>query len=265
MIQAKTVNLQELKDEVGKICQQYQTKAEGHYRRLTRFFTSQAPTQLWFQVLKYGFYLLNDHCNERKMFYLDATEWKIGKFNFHLLLLAFHYKNVAIPIYFKSYNHKGVLSEEERIEFIKVADEFLSLSDAILMADREFIGDKWFACLRHLSIKFIIRIRKNQYQNALVDNRSILICNALKIGQDSCLIKINDTDHRLWVISNKSRTTTDPLIYLLTNILDSEYAIEEKNVPSLYRMRWKIECLFKHLKTNGYNIEDLRMTDLNKI
>jgi IS4 transposase len=36
-------------------------------------------------------------------------------------------------------------------------------------------------------------------------------------------------------------------------------------VPDLYRLRWKIELLFKYFKTNGYNLEDLRITDLNKI
>ncbi len=33
----------------------------------------------------------------------------------------------------------------------------------------------------------------------------------------------------------------------------------------LYRLRWKTEIHFKHLKTNRYNLEDLRMADLYKI
>ncbi|MBK6930270.1 MAG: transposase [Saprospirales bacterium] len=32
----------------------------------------------------------------------------------------------------------------------------------------------------------------------------------------------------------------------------------------LYAKRWKIECLFRHLKTNGYNLEDLNLKELNK-
>ncbi|MEQ1746986.1 MAG: hypothetical protein ABMA02_16260, partial [Saprospiraceae bacterium] len=27
---------------------------------------------------------------------------------------------------------------------------------------------------------------------------------------------------------------------------------------------WKIECLFRHLKTNGYNLEDINLKDPNK-
>lgn len=32
----------------------------------------------------------------------------------------------------------------------------------------------------------------------------------------------------------------------------------------LYAKRWKIECLFRHLKTKGYNLEDLNLKDPNK-
>lgn len=41
--------------------------------------------------------------------------------------------------------------------------------------------------------------------------------------------------------------------------------LDKREVPDLYRLRWKIELLFKYFKTNGYNLEDLRITDLNKI
>ena len=41
--------------------------------------------------------------------------------------------------------------------------------------------------------------------------------------------------------------------------------MDKREVPDLYRLRWKIELLFKYFKTNGYNLEDLRITDLNKI
>jgi transposase len=48
-------------------------------------------------------------------------------------------------------------------------------------------------------------------------------------------------------------------MYLLTNLLN------KRDSPDLYRLRWKIEYLFKHLKTNGYNLEDLPLKDTHKI
>lgn len=39
---------------------------------------------------------------------------------------------------------------------------------------------------------------------------------------------------------------------------------DAKKAAELYVKRWKIECLFKHLKTNGYNIEDINLKDQGK-
>lgn len=46
---------------------------------------------------------------------------------------------------------------------------------------------------------------------------------------------------------------------LITNVLT------KKRVGKQYAKRWKIEYCFKHLKTNGFNLEDMSLTDLKKI
>jgi|GEM_PF-3966781 len=55
---------------------------------------------------------------QSRAFFLDSTEWKIGHYPLHVLVLAADVKGVAIPVYFRIYSHKGVLSEKERISFI---------------------------------------------------------------------------------------------------------------------------------------------------
>ena len=50
----------------------------------------------------------------------------------------------------------------------------------------------------------------------------------------------------------------EPVMIFLTTLPNAVKAAE------LYAKRWKIECLFKHLKTNGYNLEDLNLKDPNK-
>ena len=113
----------------------------------------------------------------------------------------------------------------------------------------------------NLSLDFVIRLRKGQYKHHLSGNRSYqsLEKRAIKKGKASSIVVINDLEFRLWIVKNAIKDDKEPLIYILTTILDKQ------NTPDLYRLRWKIETLFKHLKTNGYNLEDLRMTDLNKI
>jgi hypothetical protein len=258
IIQGKTVNLYNLKDEVGKITEKYNLCSDGYYRRLTRFFVNHSHDNLWLSVLNYSLDLLN---KKPSLCYLDATEWKIGKFKLHCLVLAIDYQAVAIPIYFKLYCHKGVLSELERISFIKSATDFSNLINLTIIADREFIGNDWFVNFYDLSLNFIIRLRKGQYKANLIGNRTYenLQKRAIKKGKASSIILIEGIKFRLWVVKNASKTDNEPLIYILTSI------IEKRNIPDLYRLRWKIECLFKHLKTNGYNLEDLRMTNLDKI
>lgn len=258
IIQGKTVNLYNLKDEVGKISEKYKSQPNSHYRRLTRFFAKNSLNLLWLSILNFGLYLVGNTSN---VCYLDATEWSIGKFKLHCLMLVVDYHGVPIPMYFKLYNHKGVLSEKERIDFIKMAHQWRDLSNKILIADREFIGNHWFTSFEELSIHFIIRIRKGLYKNSLIGNKTYdkLEKRAFKKSKASCLVNIEGQTFRLWIVKNEDSKKDEPLIYILTSIL------EKRDTPAHYRLRWKIECFFKHLKTNGYHLEDLRMTDLNKI
>lgn len=94
---------------------------------------------------------------------MDGTEWKIGSFELHVLVLAAQVKGVAIPVYFKVYEHKGVLSENERINFIRKAFVIIDLQGKLLIADREFIGKEWFVSLVDFGLNFVIRLRKGMY------------------------------------------------------------------------------------------------------
>jgi hypothetical protein len=258
LIQGKTTNLYELRNEVGKITEKYKSQTQSHYKRLTRFILLNSFGNLWYYILTYGLDLLN---LKPTICYLDATEWFIGSFNLHILVLAADYKGIAIPIYFQCYPHKGVLSEYERIQFIKNACQCCSLQASNIIADREFIGTEWFRSFERLNLFFTCRIRQGMYKNNLIGNLSYvqLQKRALKKGQASALVQIEEQLFRLWIIKKRGDDPKEPLIYILTNVLT------KRNAPNLYKLRWKIENLFKHLKTNGYNLEDLRMTNLCKI
>jgi Transposase DDE domain len=187
---------------------------------------------------------------------LDGTEWKIGSFELHILVLAAQVKGVAVPVYFKVYQHKGVLSENERINFIRKAFVIIDLQGKLLIADREFIGKDWFGNLVDFGLNFVIRLRKEMYL-AQIENYRKLEKKALKKGYSQAIFSINGENYRIemWRSSNKD----EPIIYLITNVLT------KKRVGKQYAKRWKIEYCFKHLKTNGFNLEDMSLTDLKKI
>ena len=139
--------------------------------------------------------------------------------------MAVDYKGVAIPVYFKLYSHKGVLSEKERILFLEVAVDFLALRDCSIIADREFIGDNWFVKFRELSIDFVIRLRKSQYKSLIGEkNYGILEKRAIKKKKASIVIQIDGWPFRFWVLKNKAQNNDkEPLIYILTSTVHRKY------------------------------------------
>lgn len=191
---------------------------------------------------------------------MDGTEWKIGSFKLHVLVLAAQVKGTAIPVYFKVYEHKGVLSEQERINFIRKAFVIINLDGKLLIADREFIGKEWLGSLIDFGLNFVIRLRKGIYKKAIEmcgHSYDKLEKKALKKGYAQAIFEMEGHLYKIemWPTANKEEL----IIYLITNILS------KKRVGKQYAKRWKIEYCFKHLKTNGFNLEDMSLTDLKKI
>lgn len=187
---------------------------------------------------------------------MDGTEWKIGSFKLHVLVLAAQVQGVAIPVYFKVYEHKGVLSEKERIKFIGKAFSIIDLKGKLLIADREFIGKEWFEHLVDFGLDFVIRLRKGMYFSQ-ISNYHKLEKRALKKGYSEAIFRIDEQNYKIemWRSDHKD----EPIIYLITNVLS------HKRLGKQYAKRWKIEYCFKHLKTNGFNLEDMSLKDLKKI
>ena len=89
---------------------------------------------------------------------LDRTNWKWGKRDINILMLAIVYRGIAIPIVWTLLNKRGNSDTKERIALIQ---RFISIfgKDRIVnvFADREFIGEKWFTWLIENDINFCIR------------------------------------------------------------------------------------------------------------
>ena len=58
---------------------------------------------------------------------------------------------------------------------------------------------------------------------------------------------------------NLKQDKKEPYIYFIS---DMENATE---ILSGYMKRWKIECCFRHLKSNGFNVEAMNLKDDGKI
>ena len=61
------------------------------------------------------------------------------------------------------------------------------------------------------------------------------------------------------MIKNPKYDPKEPYIYFISELQDA------RAIANHYLKRWKIECCFKHLKTNGFNIEDINLKMDDKI
>jgi hypothetical protein len=265
---SRTVNFNKLKDDLPNVLNNNTLQPESYYKKLIRCVETCAPSRIWIDLLRWA---VSQIWGKIDTLHIDATEWSFGTYAIHILVLSVDFQGIAVPIFFKVYRHEGVLSEQERIVFIKKALRYYDLSGKILLADREFIGTLWFQFLDAKGIKFIIRLRKKIYKNKVnelaknlnIDDELYEKCvkRALKKGYAQAIICLGNQVFRIEFWRNKhiEEAKSDPIIFLITNVLD------KNRVGKKYQQRWKIEHCFKQLKSNGFDIEDIGFKKAHKI
>ena len=175
-------------------------------------------------------------------------------------MLSVVYKGIAIPLFWTLLAKRGNSDTQERIELIQRYIMQLGKSKiAGLLADREFVGNNWFAWLLTEKIPFCIRIKNN-----------VITTNArgLEINIDALFYDLKPGEQRvlrglrkLWnqkVYLSALRLVDGELLIIATDHL-MESPIQH------YTLRWEIETLFSCLKGRGFNFEDTRMTQPERI
>ena len=276
ILQSRTTNLNIVKNYVGGVVGNIETKPDSHYTYLVRFFRREDAEQLAPCLLYITFFLLHDKFKV-KYLTLDGTSWELGGKFYHFLTLCVLYQGVSIPIWWKDLSHKGVSSQAERADFLADALKRYDLKGMILLADREYIGEEWFALLRKKGIHFIIRLKKEIYRSYV--DQQLMPVEAMSRRYDKCQTKryshlkrlANSPMHQntgvakyirideeiyLFVMyknPNPKADKEDKMLFFLSSLNKKEQVIKD------YPLRWTIECCFKHLKSNGFNLETINV------
>lgn len=236
-------------------------KAESSLRRIQRFVAEYSlDSDL---VARFIFALLPHEPPYRLV--LDRTNWKFGTKNINILTLGIVYKGVAFPILFHIMPKFGNSCMQERIDLMeRFVWLFGSNNIECLLADREFVGDKWLEYLNRLNIEYHIRIRENFWVEKPAGGESVKawwLFNNLKINEMSFHPKIVRVNGELCYLSaskilNKQNV---PELQIIVSFNKPDKA------QALYKERWQIESAFKALKTSGFNIEDTHLTDIERV
>jgi Transposase DDE domain len=251
LFRVKTVNFAELATAFPS-----QAQSVSSYKRLQRFFRDfELDYEPWTQLIVR---LLN--IPQPWTLSLDRTNWEFGGTAHNILMLGVVHQGVAIPLLWWMLDKRGNSATDERITLV---EEFLAwfpdVKVADLMADREFIGQDWFAyLLGHPALPFRIRIRETE---KLWDGRQgqtgQRLFQPLRIGEQQVL------RHRRrlwghWVYVAALRLEDGDLLIVVTNHAP-------KSAIADYAKRWGIETLFGCLKTRGFCLESTHLTDMERL
>jgi hypothetical protein len=248
LLKVQTVCLTKLADAFsGK------ASKKSKVRRIQRFLAGFA---LDWAVIAQLLWIFLDLKGQKVVLILDRTNWKFGKQNLNILMLSVAYWGVAVPLLWTMLDKKGNSNEEERISLLA---RFITLFGVAqidyLVADREFIGEKWLTYLQSQQIPFFIRIRENALVNAQKGQKVKKLFSHLRVNQGYFYAnkrKIYGVE-----VFVSARRSAKGLLILISSEFTS-LAIQK------YARRWEIETMFKAFKTQGFQLEDSQITDLDR-
>lgn len=245
VIQEKTVNLVSL-----SLAFQGAARPESSYRRIKRFFT-----EIRLDKVKVAQLVLSLLPPPPYTVCVDRTNWRFGNLDINILVIAIAHRGVALPIVWTFLAKPGNSSSDERIELLQDFFKLVAPQDiAFFLADREFIGVKWFNYLDKRRVPFAIRIRKDSLCDSWCSVYGLF--SHLPVGELKSL-------HNSYSIYGCS-------LRIVGMKLANDYAIIATNRSPTkaflaYQRRWEIEMLFSALKTTGFDIESTHLKHLHKL
>jgi hypothetical protein len=254
MISARTVNLTHIACERAA-----PVMIASTYRRLQRFFQHARLPEDW----SVGLVIALIGRPQRWHLCLDRTNWKIGKSDVNVLVLAVVTERFRVPLMWTLLKHSGNSTTAQRIALMK---RYLARFDAstvrMLLADREFIGQEWFAFLLEHEIPFAIRLKEEQIiyvEGRTVSLRSWLSrCKGVREFSATLPAKAGQPDLELQF--GARRIKGGELL-----VVASSQPLRGDRILRYYRKRWAIECMFADSKTKGLNLEDTRLKNKHKL
>lgn len=234
------------------------------YTRLVRFFGTGLGEVIQRGVL-HGVLRLALSQAEGQALVMDRTEWKFGKVWHNMLVIGLVVRGCLVPLVWVSLPAHGNSNAQARLDLLKRLaawwpHDHVPLKSFPLVADREFGGEPWLLQAARLGFLFVMRLKANRQvwvwlqqqglRHRATDLRALRRYLARKGLTHTEIAIAGEYICHLVCLPNRTPDPSEPYLYLLTNLEDPTQA------GSLYAQRWYIETCFKHLKSNGFQLED---------
>ena len=240
------------------------SNALADYTRLCRFFATGIGEDLQKGVFRAVLRLaMQSGCPTALV--MDRTDWELGKSSWcNLLTVGLSFKGYFIPLVWEDLGRRGNSDAASRLALIDRLlawwpYEEVSPKKFPLLADREFAGEQWLVDLAKRGFLFVVRLKSNRQLTIWMEGairerpagaRALRRFLARKGLNSAEIVLVGEYICHFVALKNTAGRDKEPWIYLFTNLDEPQFA------GDFYRLRWTIECCFKHLKSNGFNLED---------
>lgn len=261
LLDQKTANLYRLKDAVGRLLGNTTTQPESHYQRLKRFlWQGKAQDRLWIAILRAALGLLT---GQSRYLILDGSSWQAGGYSYHFLTLSLLYQGVSVPLFWLDLDRSGHSQQWHRCLLLRLAGRLLPLRGKVLLGDREYIGSEWFKYLQQAGIGLVIRLRAIDYVADITSGgQSMPLLEARARARPyqavSQCFTLGEHRYRFVILHWRNRAGQWEYLRLITS-LSGRAAVEA------YKLRYRIESMFRHLKSNGFQWEELGVRRVYKV
>ena len=245
-------------------------KPSSTLRRLERFFASRTICAKWRAQLCWDLMGRPKCCD----LIFDRTQWRIGKKDVNILVLAVSTSRFTLPLFWMFFDHRGTCSAHD---CAKLLDQFIGLFGKLcireVLADREFGHGPMVDMLLKHDVNFTIRVKSDNYV-LTNEGRTYKLASLCRNKRHSMRSKkqfrLKQQTHRGSIfiacsfkhvkadrVAARTNSKPDQMILITTN--------RPKKAVERYRKRWKIETMFADLKSRGFNLENSRMTEPKKL
>ena len=261
ILDQKTPSLWKLKGSVGKLLGNTHTDSRSHYQRLKRWlWQGVGQKRLWVQIVAASHQLLT---RKTSVLVLDGSSWQSGGVCYHFLTLCVIYRGVSVPVWWLDLGRMGSSHYHHRKLLLKAALLVLDLRGKTLVADREYIGQAWFRFLLEKGLFFVIRIRTHDYQPCIeAQGRPVgKLENKAKAAVGRPVWKRFQMGGQTYIyvlVAYRNRNRKTEWLRLLTTLSPAQ-------ALKAYGQRYRVESMFKHLKSNGFDLESLNVKHSYKV
>ena len=99
---------------------------------------------------------------------IDRTEWKFGKVWINILMVSVWHRGAAIPVGWKVFSKKGVVSGKKHVVALRETVERLGAERiGKVFGDREFANREMFSYLFENELDFCLRLKKSHLANGV--------------------------------------------------------------------------------------------------